>query len=675
MGIIKVVLDGIDNPGQHVFTPGEVIRGRVIYNVKVEQEKIDHVQVVFRGKMTTKISRSTGNNQRKTNREEIYLFKNSVQLFRGPFTMQPQTLEWPFEVTFPTSCSWDREKHADNRTYAPSGDIHLPPTFSVGSGSSEATVDYLLKVKVNEGSLTRSQEHVIPVQLSPLNPNPTPEPILRLARFSPTSWSSRDLREEEHNFKQKMRHVFTSDPTLKTPSINFTLKLGIPSVMAPGQVAPLAVSIDFKPTNPVDPANPTLILENIRIAIKGNTCWRARSTFSDWDKGQQAEEASVSYKTEVQLPLDGSTIHPVADFGLESFKKTSSHMVQGPVAPDFITWTINHSHYAKAQLWVRHKESGHLFEIKSERLPFEVHPPSEMSRTQAGPVPMQQEELALPLYSEGETSSSSAPPPGYDGGLLQSGPQMEKHAHVEMASKLEQINGGLVESRPVCDPRTVNKDGSRVSLINENRKKLEHEKSPGFTYVLYGTSIHAQDDTPFSIFPGEVVAKRYTYLGGNRDPPPGQPPKLPKRSKYKGAQVLRDNHRKVVAETGFQIISDDEIEALSAAKEIREWMSNAHDKVKDVPNRAPAPDRQGSMILSDEESKKLEGVSGLLGTTVGAIESMKAEYEANDDGNGPKARQSNQHCDVVVKNLRHAVGYVSVDIQPIGELAKTTLER
>lgn len=172
-----------------------------------------------------------------------------------------------------------------------------------------------------------------------------------------------------------------------------------------------------------------------------------------------------------------------------------------------------------------------------------------------------------------------------------------------------------------------------------------------------------------------MVAKRYTYLGGNRDPPPGQPPKLPKRSKYKGAQVLRDNHRKVVAETGFQIISDDEIEALSAAKEIREWMSNAHDKVKDVPNRAPAPDRQGSMILSDEESKKLEGVSGLLGTTVGAIESMKAEYEANDDGNGPKARQSNQHCDVVVKNLRHAVGYVSVDIQPIGELAKTTLER
>ncbi|KAF4553782.1 Hypothetical protein D9617_6g095150 [Elsinoe fawcettii] len=445
MGVIKVEIAVPTNT--HIFAPGDVIHGKVIYDIRGSQEKLDDVQVVFRGKMTTKITRNSGggangNRQRKTNREEIYLFKNSVQLFRGPFDMQPQRLEWPFEVQFPDACSWNREKHGDDQTYAPPGQIPLPPSFSMSLGSAEAVVDYLLKVKVNDGSLTRSQEQVIPLQFSPLAPTPQPDPILRLVSFPYTKWSSRELRPEKHDFKQKMRHVFTSDPSLKTPEINFSLKFGIPNRMYPGQVAPLALALTYKQSAPVDPEAPTLVLESLGISLKSNTIFRARSTFSDWDKDEQQQVAYVSYKCNTPMPLDGTTIHPVADFGIASFQRSSQAKGQ-MLPPDFISWTINHSHYVKANVCIRHKESGHLFEIKSERIGFQFCPPHERGMWMAGEK-APTAEVQLPAYAEGEPGPSMAPPygedqagpsapPGYDGPSM--GYAADKQREVEMGSK------------------------------------------------------------------------------------------------------------------------------------------------------------------------------------------------------------------------------------------------
>ncbi|KAF2225680.1 hypothetical protein BDZ85DRAFT_257899 [Elsinoe ampelina] len=447
MGLIKVDL-GVQ-PSSHIFTAGDTIRGKVTYKIQPQagQEKLDDVQLVFRGKMTTKISRSNGNN-RKTNREEIYLFKNVTTLFRGPFDMSPQTLEWPFEVSFPVSSSWDRDKHGDDPKYAPPGEIPLPPSFSVSIGGAEAVVDYMLKVKINEGSLTRSREEVIPLRFNPLSPSPVPDPVLQLARLPITSWSSRDLRPERHDFKQKMRHVFTSDPSLKTPEIRFTSKLGIPSRLCPGQNAPLAFSLTYTRSNDVDPVAPTLILEHVRVVIKTNTIFRARSTFSDWDKEEQQEKAAVSYRCNIPMPLDGSDVHPVADFGLHSFKTTPSSppmVAARALPPDFITWTINHSHYLKATILIRHKETDKLFEIKSERLRFEYYPPHDRSGWETpgeksggdAQLPSYGEAggSTAPAYEEGQAGSSSAapPPPTYDGPT--GGYVAEKQAGMEMGSK------------------------------------------------------------------------------------------------------------------------------------------------------------------------------------------------------------------------------------------------
>ncbi|PNS19350.1 hypothetical protein CAC42_2527 [Sphaceloma murrayae] len=436
MGQIKVEL--VVGPQGHVFAPGELVSGKVIFQIKAMPEKIDSVQVVFRGKTTTRIVRGSGDS-RRTYKEDIYLFKESIQLFRGPFTIQPQTMEWPFSVRFPTACQWDRKKHSDHPSFAPPVEIPLPPSFSKFQGSDHATVDYLLKVKVNEGSFTRSQEQIVPLQFSPLSPVPNADPELRLANLGLSHWSSRELRETSHTLKQKMRHVFTSDPSLKTPAIAFKTALGIPSVVCPGQIAPLAVSIQFTHSgNPVDPENPTLVLEQMRIALKYNTLFRAKSTFSDVQEEASGEEASVTYSPHAALPLDGRTIHPVPDFGIESFRQTS---LIKPFASDFISWTINHSHYLKAVLWIRHRESNHLFEVKSERLPFAFHP----MHASLGGVMEQTRDVErygdlLPSYAQGEASSSStAAPPVYEPSAAGNGTVAEKQQpQMDVASNVSQ---------------------------------------------------------------------------------------------------------------------------------------------------------------------------------------------------------------------------------------------
>lgn len=150
MGIIGVQLDHpsfVAGGPLPVYTAGQLVSGKVVLRILPPQRKLDDVSLVFKGKCNTAITKKRGDSKKRY-KEQIDLFRFEKTLFRGPFTMQPQTMEWPFEFTIPTGCNHRRSDESPG-VYMPDGPMPLPPTFCTETHSfrrGTATVDYVLKV-------------------------------------------------------------------------------------------------------------------------------------------------------------------------------------------------------------------------------------------------------------------------------------------------------------------------------------------------------------------------------------------------------------------------------------------------------------------------------------------------------------------------------------------------
>ena len=323
----------LDQPGgrNQVYCPGHKVSGKVIFRI-AGQEKVDDVHVIFKGVVLNHITTGNGNSRQRHN-EKIVLFRSMQSLFRGPYTISAQAMEWPFEFRFPESVS-----HARNRDggYIPDGTAQLPPDFQIKKGivsDQVASVTYSLKIHVNKGTFTRHVKQIVPLQFTPMSLTLTPLPAIFERPFDHERWTSNDLRQEKHTFKQKWSHVFSDNPEFRTPSIGFRASLHMPGGLAPGQSTPLSFSLKHNISTPNDPPTPTLMLERVSFALQATTDWICGSTFRNLHKDSKDDIGTTAYRLREVLPLDGTEVFFDQAFSMSKF---------GLVAKDCKTYTHTH---------------------------------------------------------------------------------------------------------------------------------------------------------------------------------------------------------------------------------------------------------------------------------------------------------------------------------------------
>jgi len=401
----------LEKPDSYLYTPGEAVKGVAKLRI-TSQEKIDDLVASFRGDIETVIYKSNGNNRRRYS-EEINLFAQQKVLFQGPFTLQPQTLEFPFEFVFPEESYHGRKSERDDSgRFLQDSRGRLPPQF-VHDGSDHCNISYGVSVTINASKLFRKESIVKPLFFSPVSDQPT-ERTTGILRLPHARWQSSSLRSEEvkHTFKQTLRRVFNDDPELRNPSINFDVQLSVPDSLSTGsslihqesEPRPVSLSLRYTRTGPTDPEEPTLRLHSLRLRIRGHVAWRCSRSFGHSTVETAKEDnASILINTPqsspidnrpIHVPLDGTPVTIIPDLRLLDF-------VPGPNfgVPDFSTYTISLRHDIKACVQIEHVESGHLFVLDENSIPFCIRP-------QARPE--------IPRYETALPKGDGLPPPAYE---------------------------------------------------------------------------------------------------------------------------------------------------------------------------------------------------------------------------------------------------------------------
>jgi len=276
MGIISVTFESPVDVKTHVFAPGETFRGKVRYVGTLAQEKVDDIVIVFKGKLASILRTHNGRGRSKTE-ENIDLFRIQKNLFRGPYTMQRTTLEYPFEFTFPETFRYERDGIGGGSSNGQSGvRSPLPPTFAyetgIGRRRGECFAAYVLKVKLNHGSLTRSQEEDVPLLFMPYASDAPRSAITTRFVFPTSFWQSSSLRSEKLSFSQKL----FGNPGSRDPSISFSGTLTLPDSLAPDDSVPLYFSFGPGRSGTSNTQPCTLVLRGVQIQLVAYTSISAK---------------------------------------------------------------------------------------------------------------------------------------------------------------------------------------------------------------------------------------------------------------------------------------------------------------------------------------------------------------------------------------------------------------
>ena len=431
---INIVVDSTPEGILGTFIPGQTISGKVIYTPRAQVD-IDHIIIVCKGVCFTEITERNGNTTSHYP-EKITLFRNLDTLFRGPHTIPSGTYEWPFRFELPVQVDYNRKSRSRDNMYQ-TGSQGLPPSFKLDSSSPKARVTYKLKVKVNPGKIIHKTElakelPVWPLSLTPLKP---PVPLHNYSEGN-GRFRSNSLRPTQHTFKEKMRHAFTSDSSLRTPEINIAVQFKMPRCVSATQYLPLELSCKYTKTGPNDPESPELVLDNCTFSLKTYAKVRANGTFSDhYDDDKETVISHTIRGNDILLPLDETFIPVSEPIRLADMQRHVHRLV-----PTFKTWTISMNYKMIVKTRIRHVQTGHVWKFEN-KFPFEILPGevavSAYSGQQSSLVEAGPSALYPPQLQSGEqaSSSSTAPPefrddlapPSYNSGdIWRTSPDVKK---------------------------------------------------------------------------------------------------------------------------------------------------------------------------------------------------------------------------------------------------------
>ncbi|KAK6006500.1 hypothetical protein QM012_006910 [Aureobasidium pullulans] len=431
---INIIVDTVPKGLLGTFVPGQSISGKVVYTPRAQVD-IDHVVIICKGTCFTRITERNGNTTSYYT-EKIILFRNLETIFRGPHTIPAGTYVWPFQFQLPASANYSRKSHRRDDQYR-LGDQELPPTFKLASSNPQANVTYKLKVKVNPGKFIHKTERTKELPVWSVSPVPLKPPVA-LDSYSEGDgrFKSNSLRPTQHTFKEKMRHAFTSDASLRTPEINIAVQFKMPRCVSATQYMPVELACKYTKMGQNDPESPELVLDGCTFSLKLYANVRA-SGLNDHHKSEKETVVSHTIRDNQELlPLDGSFVPIWEPIRLADM---TSH-VHGLV-PTFRTWTIGMCYKMVVKIRIRHVQTGHIWKLES-KFPFEILPgeapvpaysKQQTSLVEAGPSALYPPQLES--ENQASSSSSAAPPefrddlapPSYNSGdVWRIGPDMKR---------------------------------------------------------------------------------------------------------------------------------------------------------------------------------------------------------------------------------------------------------
>lgn len=392
---IKIQLQG----EQVVFHPGDIIRGKVIYQL-TKSKSIDKAVLSLNGLIKTEyIPIQQGNaaliqGPRRPSREKIVLFDpQQLVLFQGPYKVPAQTFEWPFEVTLPRTCRRGSVPDASSASVPgiPPNDaeIDLPPTYKwrdmlVGRDAT-AEIKYDMSIAVSSGgrlgTLFSGDSYELPLIVRPSLVLMNQSLDLKATAydvFPSVAWSSNQLRPADRrlSLKDKMKSTFSSDPTLKTPCLAFKLVAHIPRSLDLHQRFAIAFSVRHERKTENDPDSPTLELTSLALILKShNTMIVGRLGLFQEERMTQGEEPLANHKVQLpralHLPIEGDMVLVADDLCLADWLGRDKVEKPESLYSDFTTWVLKLGHRLAMQVTVRHAETEKEFKFAMQ-VPIEL---------------------------------------------------------------------------------------------------------------------------------------------------------------------------------------------------------------------------------------------------------------------------------------------------------------
>ncbi|KAF2496018.1 hypothetical protein BU16DRAFT_560868 [Lophium mytilinum] len=396
--------------GDHrrVYRPGDKVEG-VVFFFPTTQQHIKSLALDFSGRCITKTTRPQyvrPSDGRPPILEGLKRLEAEATLFRFEqnllvdSTITAKKHSWPFEFTFPSHTRDRYPKWADSSKFPK--DVHqLPPSYHVymDEPGREATITYAVTANVSYGRRQHKSDKATLHELKFFNDSnlrshfiaPTPMPhVLKEQR-----WTSPALRPAKHTLKQKLEHVVTQNPNLRTPSISIVPTIYCPPSISPRQDIPLKVSLQHIRRRPaVDPEHIDCIFQSLNVSI--TTYNRTVCEGGIQDVTEQRRNCVTRRDINTSIPLDDSPFSIVSNLRLDD---------NAQCIASFATFTASRSYRLVIEMAVK---CGPRTFIINSSTPLEILPSPSLSRPAAVAQPRESfEQLpayeprpALPSYTE-----------------------------------------------------------------------------------------------------------------------------------------------------------------------------------------------------------------------------------------------------------------------------------
>lgn len=275
---------------QHLFTPGDRISGKVVFNLK-EDEKIDRIFIDFKGKCTV---RDGGGDDERVHTQ--ILFAHTKVLFKGPFKMRAALYEYPFLFQFPETFEFKNTDFRDNVNYESKfGQLPLPPTVETqwgGSANEPCAIYYHLTAKIPK--TWGSWEDKVSLHFTPFRKEFDPAPLLKRSKDYQTFHRNYRLTSEliprPFTKGEAVKHAFHRHSTTQT--INFSFSAIAPTNIVIGRAYPIEVTV-IPTVGDAWETSPQFRLKHYTLCLKASTFVRIPGTVKE-STGRQYTHINLS---------------------------------------------------------------------------------------------------------------------------------------------------------------------------------------------------------------------------------------------------------------------------------------------------------------------------------------------------------------------------------------------
>ena len=325
----KAIRINLDQSPRRLWHPGDTVTGNVILEA-TDQVDVDKIDIVFEGRVKTKARRSRGNNSSSTYRGLVILFRYSRDVFEGPFTLKPGSMQWPFEFQIPeTPVGRFRSIAGDQFNYPrfPLAQFSddpwqpLPPSmdsYNTGFGDScECYISYKLTANLHVTSTWHTgRSFVSNLQLQPYRQEAQPE--ISYSR-SPQRFHIRTMHlipeatERSLNFKERMKTAFQPS---KVPLSVFSVAIDLPRSAIIGQPMKVLLHLSHLLNESTAPELPMVYLKKFALTLQQRTSTMVKAShlfgedddLDTWNNKRQV--VSWSGSVPITESLDVGTVLP-----------------------------------------------------------------------------------------------------------------------------------------------------------------------------------------------------------------------------------------------------------------------------------------------------------------------------------------------------------------------------